>query len=308
MDYFTAMRAFVDAADLGSFSRAAERAGVKVSTVSRHIGALEADLGAALFNRSTRRIHLTEVGRTFYGRAVRVLADLDDARFAATSLNARPQGYLRVNLPGAFARRHVVPHLAAFRALHPDIRVGADLTETPLDLIESGIDVAVQTGTLADSTLVALRLAAEERLLVASPAYLARAGTPKRPADLSRHDCLLHAHNAGSWYFHPPGSEGGEALEVAVAGPVRINDPEALLETARAGLGVALLPAWLAAAEVRRKRLVALLPEWQGALSPARDAGIWAVYPPKKVVSPKVRAFLGFFSQLFGRPAYWTKD
>src|ERR1700757_1467957 len=119
MDYFAAMRAFARAVDLGSFSKAAAEEGVKVSTVSRYVTALEADLGAALFNRSTRRLHLTEVGTAFYDRAVRILEEVGDARQAVTSLNLRPQGLLRINIPGGFGRRHIVPHLPDFLAAYP---------------------------------------------------------------------------------------------------------------------------------------------------------------------------------------------
>jgi DNA-binding transcriptional LysR family regulator len=170
MDYFAGMRAFVRAVELGSFSRAAAEEGVKVSTVSRYVTALETDLGAALFNRSTRRLHLTEVGTTFFDRAVAILAEVADARLAATALNATPQGLLRINVPGAFGRRHVVPHLADFLAAFPDIQVDATLADETVDLIASGADVAVRIGALADSTLVAKRLAPQRRRLVAAPA------------------------------------------------------------------------------------------------------------------------------------------
>lgn len=301
MDYFSAMRAFVDAAELGSFSKAAERAGVKVSTVSRYVSALESDLGAALFNRSTRRINLTEVGRTFYARAAGILAELEDARFSAKQLNATPQGDLRINVPGAFGRRHLVPHLAAFHELYPDIRISAEFTETPLDLIENGIDVAIRIGNLADSTLIARRLAEEERLLVASPSYLSKAGRPDRPADIARHECLLASQSSSTWYFRPAGNEDTAPLMVDVGGPMRLSDPEALLRTAVDGLGLALLPSWLAAEDIRSGALQSLLTGWTKSLSATSESGIWAVYPPKKTVSPKVREFIGFFSRLLSR-------
>ena len=141
MDYLAAMRAFVRAVDLGSFSKAAAEERLKVSTVSRYVSALEADLGAALFNRSTRRLHVTEVGAAFYERSVAILADVEDARLAATSLNARPQGLLKINIPGAFGRRHVVPHLKDFREMFPLIRLDVTLTDATIDLIETGTDV-----------------------------------------------------------------------------------------------------------------------------------------------------------------------
>src|ERR1700751_4778006 len=159
MDYLAAISAFVRSVDLGSFSKAAGESGVKVSTVSRYVSGLEADLGAALLNRSTRNLHLTEAGRMFYERATQILADVEDARRATRSFNSRPQGLLRLNVPGAFGRRHVMPHMKDFLSAHPDIRLDATLTDATVDLIETGADVAVRIGALPDSVLIARRLA-----------------------------------------------------------------------------------------------------------------------------------------------------
>ena len=308
MDYLAAIRAFVRSVDLGSFSRAAAEEGVKVSTVSRYVSALEADLGAALLNRSTRRLHLTEAGATFYERAAQILTDIEEARSATASLNARPQGLLRINIPGAFGRRHVVPHLKDFLAAYPDIRIDATLTDATVDLIDAGADVAVRIGALADSTLVARRLAPHRRALVASPGYLAAQPPLDTPDQLARHDCLLFAlQPASAWYFRGRDPAAAEPREIKVAGRLRANDSEALLEAALAGLGLALLPTWLIGEDLRAGRLLAPLPEWEWLIAPGPERAIWGVYPPKKVVSPKVRAFLTFLSQRFGTPAYWDR-
>jgi DNA-binding transcriptional LysR family regulator len=306
MDYFAGMRAFVHAVELGSFSRAAAEEGVKVSTVSRYVTALETDLGAALFNRSTRRLHLTEVGTTFYDRAVGILAEVADARLAATALNATPRGLLRINIPGAFGRRHVVPHLADFLAAYPDIQMDATLADETVDLIASGADVAVRIGALADSTLVAKRLAPQRRRLVAAPAYLAGRRPVAAPNDLNDHDCLQFAlQPKQAWYFHMHDAPTTEPLEIAVRGRLRANDSEALLDAALAGLGIALLPTWLTGEATRTGRLTLLLPDWEAFIAAGPQRAIWGVYPPKKVVSPKVRAFLSFIEARFGKPPYW---
>ena len=308
MDYFAGMRAFVRAVELGSFSRAAAEEGVKVSTVSRYVTALEADLGAALFNRSTRRLHLTEVGTTFYDRAVRILEDVADARLAATSLNMRPQGLLRINIPGAFGRRHVVPYLPGFLAAYPAIQVDATLTDETVDLIASGADIAVRIGALADSTLMAKRLAPQCRQPVAAPAYLAGRRPVGVPNDLEDHDCLLFALQPKQvWYFQPHGAPVTDPLEVAVRGRLRANDSEALLNAALAGLGIALLPTWLTREAIMAGRLTPLLPDWEALIAPGPQRAIWCVYPPKKVVAPKVRAFLSFIEARFGKPPYWDR-
>jgi DNA-binding transcriptional LysR family regulator len=308
MDYFAALRAFVQAVELGSFSKAAAEQDVKISTVSRYVSALEADLGAALFNRSTRRLHLTEVGTVFHEHAQRILADVAAAREVASALNARPQGLLRVNMPGAFGRRHVVPHLAAFLAEYPEIRVDATLTDQTVDLIASGADVALRIGALADSTLIARRLAPHRRVVVASPAYLAAHGPIAEPGDLQHHDALLFAlQPRPAWYFHRPGDSEAEPVEIALETRFRANDSEALLQAALDGLGVALLPSWLAGDEIRSGRLAALLPAWEGLIAPGPERAIWGVYPPKRIVAPKLRVFLEFLERRFGRPPYWDR-
>lgn len=305
MDYFAAMKLFVRAVELGSFSKAALDREVKVSSVSRAVAALEADLGVALFNRSTRGLRPTEAGNDFYERAARILAEVEAARLQTSSLNSRPQGLLRINVPGAFGRRHVVPLLPDFLARYPEVRVDAVLTDATVDLIDAGADVAVRIGALPDSALRARKLAPHRRVLCASPGYVSAHPAVSRPEDLAAHSCLAFTlvQPCDCWTFE----RGRDRLEVPVRGPMRANDSEALLEAALGGVGVALLPTWLVSGEVAAGRLVALLPEWQGKLAPG-DRSIWGVYPPKKIVSPKVRAFLDFVEERFGSPAYWDQE
>jgi DNA-binding transcriptional LysR family regulator len=307
MDYLAAMRAFVRAVDLGSFSKAADEMDVKASTVSRFVSALEDDLGAALLNRSTRALRLTEAGAAFYERAAAILDDVEEARSTTTALNSRPQGLLRLGLPGAFGRRHVVPHLKDFCALYPDIRLDLSLTETTVDLIDAGIDVAIRIGALPDSTLVARRLAGHERRLVASADYLARRGVPREPADLSNHQCLLFAiqPREDAWFHRPHGAASEDALPVRIGGRVRANDSDALLQAACDGLGVALLPTWSIVDDVRAGRLQTLITGSRWFIAPGAEPAIHGVYAPKKTVSPKVRAFLDFIRERFGSPPYW---
>jgi DNA-binding transcriptional LysR family regulator len=303
MDYLAALRLFVRAVELGSFSKAAVDCGAKVSSVSRAVSALEADLGVALFNRSTRRLNPTEAGGDFYERATRILAEVEDARRQTAALNGRPQGLLKLNLPGAFGRRHVVPLLPSFLAAYPLIRIDATLTDATVNLIEAGADVAIRIGALPDSTLIAKRLAPHRRILCAAPGSFGDGAAPSMPADLARENCLMFAlAPADRWFF----ARGDERVEVAVKGSFRANDSEALLDVAAAGLGLALLPTWLAGEAVRDGRLIRVLPEWEAGLAPG-DRAIWGVYPPKKVLSPKVRVFLDFVEARFGRPAIWDR-
>jgi DNA-binding transcriptional LysR family regulator len=307
MDYFEAMTAFVRSAELGSFSKAAAESGAKVSTVSRHVSGLEADLGAALFNRSTRRLHLTEAGRLFYERAKEILTEVDSALNATRSLNDRPQGLLRINIPLVFGRRHVMAHMKDFLERYPDIRLEAVLTETTVDLIEAGADVAVRIGALVDSSLVARKLAPLRRILVASPRYLQQHPAPRQPVDLQQHECLLYAlQPTAAWYYRRAG-DSADPIEVPVQGRLRANDVESLREAALSGMGIALLPTWLAASDVREQHLVEVLSDCEWLIAPGPERAIWAVYPPKKVVSPKVRALIDFLSERFGQPPYWEK-
>jgi DNA-binding transcriptional LysR family regulator len=306
MDYLAAMSAFVRAVELGSFSKAATEGGLKVSTISRYVSGLEADLGAALLNRSTRRLNLTEAGRLFYERASQILAEVDDARSATRSLNARPQGLLRINIPSAFGRRHVMPHMKDFLGEYPDIRLDATLTDATVDLIETATDVAIRIGALVDSTLIARKLAPLHRILVCSREYLDRAPPLNEPADLVRHECLALAWQpTGSWYFRAAGDPAGPVAEIAANGHLRTNDAEALRDAVLAGLGISLLPTWLVNADVHAKKLVQVLGDREWRISQGPQRAIWGVYPPKKVVSPKVRAFLSFVEKRFGQPAYW---
>lgn len=306
MDYLEAMTAFVRAVELGSFSKAASEAGLKVSTVSRYVSGLEADLGAALLNRSTRRLNPTEAGRLFYERASQILAEVEEARSATRSLNARPQGLLRINIPTGFGRRHIMPHMPAYLADYPDIRLDATLTDATVDLIETATDVAIRIGTLVDSSLIAKKLAPLHRVLVASRAYLDRAPPLETPADLSRHQCLtLAVQPSEAWYFRDRKAPSHPVSAIAVHGRLRTNDAEALREVVLAGLGVALLPTWLVSADVRAGTLNQQLGDYEWLISPGAEPAIWGVYPPKKVVSPKVRSFLACLEQRFGQPAYW---
>jgi DNA-binding transcriptional LysR family regulator len=308
MDYLAAMHAFVRSVDLGSFSRAAAEGGQKVSTVSRYVAGLEADMGAALLNRSTRALNVTEAGKLFYERAVEILADIEETRSATASLNTHPRGLLRINIPLVFGRRHVMAHMKDFLATYPDVRLDATLTDATVDVIEAGADVAVRIGALVDSSLVARKLAPLRRILVASQAYLDTRHMPQEPSDLRDHECLLSAlQPTSAWYCRRQDQPDCQPLGIVVQGRFRANDSETLREAALAGLGIALLPTWLIGTDVREKRLVSVLPDHEWFIASGPERAIWAVYPPKKVVSPKVKAFISFLLERFGQPPYWDQ-
>jgi len=306
MDYFAAIRAFLASTELGSFSKAAVRMEVKTSTVSRYINELEQDLGVALFNRSTRGLVPTEGGRVFRERALVAMKSIDEARAVTSSLNSSPRGLLRVTIPCAFGRRHVIQHLPDFLDQYPMIDVDVVMTDEVVNIIDSGIDLAVRIGVLPDSQLIARPLAAHRRVICASPGYISQHGRPASPSDLAAHATLrfpLAADDRWLLVRRPRGAQNAE-VSVQLHGRSRVDDTDALLDLAIAGRGVALLPTWAIGPALRDGKLVHLLPGWEAQFTRVAPA-VWAVYPPKKTVSSKVRAFIDFYTAIFDRQGYW---
>lgn len=308
MDYYAAVSAFLVAADTLSLSKAALQMGIKTSTISRHIAHLEADMGIALFNRSTRGLVMTEGGRVFLEHARTAMVALDDARRITASLNLRPRGLLRVTLPPAFGRHHIVRHLPAFLERYQDIELDIGFQNEAVNLIDKGIDLAIRTGILPESQLKARKLAPHYRIACASPAYLRSAGIPKTPHELEQHRILrLSLGFDANWYFVKRGAQAGSASSEHILnfhGRLRVDDVESLRELAVAGVGIAFLPYWITAQALADKNLVKVLPEWDIHTAKGESA-IWAVYPPKKNVSSKVRAFVDFYADLFRSEIYW---
>lgn len=296
MDHFAATLSFVRAAELSSFSKAAQALSIKSSTVSRHIGELERDLRIALFNRSTRGLVLTEGGRTFLPLAKRALAALEEARQATAELNHSPQGRLRVLMPTAFARRQLLPHLPTFMQDFPDIAIDAVVSDESLPLIEAGFDLAINIGAPGDSGLMGRRLLGVRECLCATDAYLRQFGAPKHPEQVATHTCLIGGRGEDTrWSFGHDGTQ--EAVVVRPQGRFQSRDLEMLLGMVQAGHGIALLPRWLIGDTPDRGTgpLRMLLDDWH-ASSERGGVDIWALYPPKKTVSSKVRAFVDFFA------------
>ena len=302
MDYFAALNAFVEAAQANNFSRAAEKLSIKASTVSRYIKDLEQDLGIALFNRSTRTLRLTEGGETFLQHALRVLDELDQAKQATSSLNQHPRGVLKLNVPPAFARHHILPLLGDFARRHPEVRLELTLDEQHVNLISAGVDLALRISVLPDSTLKARKLASEHTLVCVSPAYAQQHAAPETPQALGT--VLLNGNLPDEVFFIPHEGIDQAIKRVTVAGPLRINDLDAQLLAVEQGLGVALLPDWLVAQKIKRQELVHWLPDWHVQATQV-PASLWLVYPPKRTVSSKVRCFIDFMVEHVGSPAYW---
>jgi DNA-binding transcriptional LysR family regulator len=299
MDKLDEMGAFVRVVEAKTFTAAAERLGWSKSAVSRRIADLEERLGVRLLNRTTRRLSLTEAGRAYYDRCSRILADIEETEASVASLHADPRGVLRINAPMTFGMLHLAPALAAFMQRFPEVEIDLSLNDRFIDLIDEGVDVAVRIGTLADSSLVARRLAVCRRVLCASPAYLRRRGTPQRPEDLAGHDCFVYTNmnSPEQWQFT---DRAGGRHAVRVAGRLRVNNGDVLRDIAVAGLGVVALPTFIVAGQIADGRLQVILPDYRLA-----DTALHAVYPHNRHLSAKVRAFVDFLAVRFGPEPYW---
>lgn len=292
MDLLSGMTVFARVVEEDSFARAAAALGLSRSAASKQVAWLEDRLGARLLNRTTRKISLTEVGRAYYERCLRILEEVENASQAVARLHDAPRGTLRVNAPMSFGQRHVGPAVADFLARWPELAIDLTLTDRRVDVVDEGFDVVIRILPMADSSLIARRIATTHRVACASPAYLARRGVPKTPEDLAGHACLEYSNlpTAGEWPFR----RDGAVQRVKVSGPLRADNGDILRCAALAGLGVILSPVFIVADELADGRLVPVLEDHA-------DEGVpvWAVYPHNRHLSTKVRMFVDFLAERF---------
>lgn len=304
METVTGMRLFARVVESGNFSEAGRRLGLAPSSISRQINALEDALGARLMNRTTRKLSLTEAGQLYYQHAARILADIEEANMAVSELEAAPRGVLRLNVPVVFGRLHIAPALPDFLERNPAVTIDLTMTDNVVDVVEEGADLAIRIAELKDSTLIARRLAPSRRLICASPAYLDRHGRPQSPQDVASHNCLTYKFSPGqSQVWRLRGADDG-LHEIRVKGNLQSNNSEALYAAAKAGLGLAMLTTWTIAEDVRSGTLEVVLPDYEASPTDL-NAAIYAVYPHNRHLSAKVRAFIDFMVERFGKPGYW---
>lgn len=302
MDRFEAIRVFIAVVEAGSFTAAADRLGLAKSAVSRRVGALEARLGAALINRTTRRQSVTEAGRAFYERATRLLADLDEAEAVVAREHGELRGRLRVALPLSFGIRHMCEPIADFARRHPGIEFDLDLNDRRVDLVEAGADLGIRIGHLEDSSLIARRLFDARTVVCASEGYLRRAGVPATPEALAQHDCLVYGHLREPGRWRALDAEGRDrSVDVRVA--LIATSGEFLVNAAIEGLGIVIQPTFIAGESIRRGDLQPILTDFRWPVTPA-----WAVYPPARQLSSRVRAFIDFVAERFAGTPYWDED
>jgi len=280
------MRIFVATVDAGNFTAAANRLRLSKQFVSRRVAALEAGLGVRLLVRNTRKLAVTDLGHAFHERAQRILADVADAEQAMSARRTEPRGLLKVSAPMSFGTTHLSPLVAEFLRAHPDVRFDMELSDRVVDVVGEGFDMALRIGRLADSTLIAQRLADVRMIACCSPDYRRRRREPASPAELEHHACLPYGHEGrAAWTFVVDGA----TTAYDVHGPLRANNGEVIRDAAIAGLGIALLPDFIVGGALASGRLVEVLANWR-----PPPSALHVVYPQHREGSVTIRAFARF--------------
>jgi DNA-binding transcriptional LysR family regulator len=290
--------AFVRVAETGAFARAAERMGMSKSILSRRVARLEQKLGAKLLTRTAQGAQPTVIGEAYYARASNVLAELEAAREVVADAVTQIAGPIRLSGPLSFGTRHLAPALAEFAKLHPRVELDISFEDRTIDLVAGGFDLAVRIGNLEDSALIARRIAPMRRVLLAGPSYLAERGTPQHPRELAQHDLLIYA-NAGraeQWRFRT--GKGWE--HVRINPRLRSDNGEMLLAACSAGLGICILPTFIASPAIRSGEAEVILSDF-----PLEEGGVHIVMPPGRATTARVRALSDFLAARFGPEPSW---
>ncbi|MFT6914550.1 MAG: DNA-binding transcriptional LysR family regulator [Motiliproteus sp.] len=299
MEEFGAIPVFVAVVEQAGFSAAARTLGISKSAVSKRINQLERHLGVRLLHRTTRKLSLTEAGERYFEHAAQSLIAAGQAEDAVTQLQGDPKGTLRISSPMSFGRLHISPLIPKFLQRFPKLQVELVMDDKKVDLVAAGFDVAIRSGRLPDSTLVARALAPLRMVLCASPDYIVRRGLPAMPSELAKHNCVLFSYSsdANKWKL----CTEDKSETVLVSGNYRVNNSEALLEALRAGTGIGRLPTFVAGPDLKSGRLVQLLESY-----PIPEQTFYAVFPERQYLPAKVRVFLDFAIEHFGGDLpYW---
>ncbi len=301
MDRLAQIESFVAAVAKGSLAAVARAEGVAPAVIGRRIDALEQRLGVKLLLRTTRRITLTHEGSAFLETCQRLLSDLANAEASVSAGGVKASGHLRITSPAGFGRRHVASLVPLFAAQHPDVSISLNLSDRVVDIVNEGVDCAVRVGDLPDSSLVSVRLADNRRLCVATPGYLARAGTPEHPGELARHECLALSSDASQtrgWAFLVDGA----LTHLRPSGRLDCSDGQVLHDWCLAGLGIAWRSTWEVEDQIASGALVSVLEDFR-----APPNGIHAVFAQRKHLPLRVRLWIDFLKHTYGDAAYWTR-
>ncbi len=293
MDKFTALRVFARVVEHGGFTAAAHTLGQSPSAVTKTIARLEDELGTQLFNRTTRSLRTTDFGQEFYERCLQILADLDEAEANLKRGNAVARGCIRAVVPLSFGRVTLAPELPSFFERYPDVSLDLHFSDSAVDLIGSGFEIAVRTGNSADSRLTTRLLTRGIQVTVAAPRYLARHGEPRTPLELLQHNCLISRFGP-DWNFK---DSDGRLQQIRVRGNATINSGDALREAAVAGTGIAQGTWWLYRKDLESGALRAVLTPYN-----TDGAPVSVLYPPQRHLPAKLRAFIDFLVQITRTP------
>lgn len=292
------LRLFVRISALNNISKAGAELGLSPAVASSYVNKLEDGLGTRLIHRTTRQVSLTEEGQAFLPHAADVLASIDTARASVGAGKLSPTGTLRITAPASFGRMHLVPNIANFLTQYPEVTVDMRLSDSIVDMVEGGFDVAIRDAALPDSTLIAKKLAVDNRIICASPDYLKKNGTPMTPDDLKNHLCV-NLMGLESWTFKTPKGQ----TTFKTKNQLRIDNGEAVRDASVQGIGITLSSMWCAYRKLRSGELVQVLHDYPL----VSETAIWAVYPSSRLLAPKVRAFIDYFAELFGDKPYWEE-
>jgi DNA-binding transcriptional LysR family regulator len=301
MGKFREIATFVEVVARGSLSAAARAEGIAPAMIGRRLDALEYRLGVKLLQRTTRRLALTDEGAAFLEDCQRILAELEEADAAVSERSAHAKGHLLVSAPAGFGRQHVAPLLPSFLAEHRDVTVNLNLNDRVLDGVGEGVDVAIRMASLGDSNLVGVKLADNARVVVASPGYLKRHGTPRTLGDLAQHNCLAISSEGSQrgWSFR----DNHKTVTLKVAGTMVCNDGEVLHDWALEGKGLAWRSMWEVGAQIEAGRLVTVLDDYA---APGND--IYAVFAQRRHLPLRIRAFVDFLRRAYAHSDYWRSE
>ena len=296
MSNFGDLEIFSRVVSAGSMSAAGRELGLSPAVVSKRLRRLEDRLGSRLLQRTTRQIALTETGQGYYERVVAILAGVEEAEAFVSRRAATARGTLKVSAPTSFGRMHVAPHLGAFMSANKDLTINLVLSDEFVDIVGEGYDVAIRIAELADSSLVARKIAPVRRMLCASPTYLDRNGTPRSLGDLEDHNCLTHVAGE-AWRVEGPSGP----VAFRPQGSLMTNSSEVVREAILADIGIGLRSTWDIGPELADGRLVQVLPDYQG----SHNIAVHAIYPSRQFLPIKVRLFIDFLADLYGSVPYW---
>lgn len=281
-----------------NISQAGKELGLSAAVASAHINKLEQDLGVRLLHRTTRKVALTEDGHALLSYAEDILASVDAAMAAVGAESVSPTGTLRITAPASFGRMHLIPALNGFMQAHPRLKVDLKLSDTIMDLVEGGFDVAIRNSALKDSSLIARKLAKDKRILCASPNYINQFGLPEVPQDLANHNCISLS-GLDTWVF----SHGKQQITIKAKGNFRTDNGEAIRDACSSGLGITINSTWSAYQQLISGELLPILSNFPL----AEESALWAVYPSSRQLAPKVRAFIDYFSKIYSGTPHWDK-